>query len=43
MSKEFCSDKCRLEQRKAGKARTRNFLLITGTAFLIFILLIFLR
>ncbi len=42
MSKEFCSDKCRLEQRKASKARTRNFLLITGAALLIFLLLIFL-
>lgn len=43
MSKDICSDKCRVVQRKAGRARTRNLLLITGAALLIFLLLIFLQ
>ncbi len=43
MGKEFCSDKCKGENRRTGRARTRNFLLITGAVVFFYVVFLILQ
>ncbi len=43
LSKDYCSDKCRVEAKKSSRARTRNFIIITGAVFTFYILFLIFR
>ena len=43
LSKDYDSDKCRLAAKKTQRARTRNFIIITGAVFVFYILFLLLQ
>ena len=43
LGKQYCSEKCRVEGRRVTRARTRNFILITGGIFIFYILFLLLQ
>jgi len=43
LSKDYCSDKCRVAAKKTQRARTRNFVIITGAVFAFYIAFLLLQ